>query len=123
MINFGIGVDIENIERFKTLDKSILNKIFTKNEINYCFSKKEPSLHLAARFSGKEAIFKALNSIIDLKFNYKEIEILNDLKGAPYVVINKKQKNVKDLLIKISLSHCNDKSIAFVIISKVNYEK
>ena len=60
--NFAIGVDIESISRFKNLkrDKSrhFLEKIFTQNELNYCFSKKVPSPHLAVRFAAKEAAEK-----------------------------------------------------------------
>ena len=41
--NFGIGTDIESIDRFRRIDyvknNSFLNKIFTKNELDYCFSK------------------------------------------------------------------------------------
>ena len=40
----GIGIDIENISRFEKLKLSkndrFLNKIFTKVELDYCFSKK-----------------------------------------------------------------------------------
>jgi len=62
--NIGIGTDIENIDRFEKLDiaenNSFLNKIFSKNELEYCFSRKKATPHLAVRFSGKEAIIKAL---------------------------------------------------------------
>lgn len=52
--DFSIGVDIEPSLRFRDLDRkesgNFLTKIFTEKEMNYCFSKKAPAQHLAARF-------------------------------------------------------------------------
>src|SRR3989338_11508779 len=84
--DLGIGVDIETVYRFRKLDKIndnlFLNKVFTRNEIDYCFSKKDPARHLAARYAGKEAIFKALSAIGKPNPNYKDAEIFNDKEGA-----------------------------------------
>ena len=79
MIDFGIGTDIENIKRFEKLNqaegKTFLNNIFTKNELRYCFSKKNAAPYLAARYAGKEAVVKALTSIGETSINYHEIEL------------------------------------------------
>jgi phosphopantetheine--protein transferase-like protein len=60
----GIGIDIIEIERIKksidTYGDSFLNKIYTKNELDYCLAKHNKYQHLAARFAAKEAIYKAL---------------------------------------------------------------
>lgn len=120
--NFGIGVDIESIDRFRNIDNSFLNKIFTKNEIDYCFSKENAAPYLAVRYAGKEAVVKALSSIGKLKLNYKEIEILNDEKGVPMV----RNDNIgfHNLQVYLSLSHCKDKAIAFATVMEINhYEK
>ena len=115
MENIGFGVDIENINRFKNLDINkdniFLKKIFTKNELNYCFSKKEPAQHLAVRFVAKEAVIKAINSLSKRKIVLKEIEIINDINGVPLV-------DLKGYNVKISLSHCKDKAIAVAILEK-----
>jgi len=112
----GIGTDIEDIERFRLTNKdhkTLLAKIFTEKELEYCFSKKPAAPHLAARYTGKEAIIKALNSIsIGKNLQFNEIEIYNNEIGVPIVNINK----FKNLEIYLSLSHCKDKAIAFVII-------
>lgn len=121
--NFGIGTDIESIDRFRKLDyiinNSFLSKIFTENELEYCFSKKKTASHLAARYVGKEAIVKALSSIGKVNLNYKEIEILNSENGVPRVRIN--NINFHNLLIYLSLSHCKDKAIAFAIVMEANH--
>lgn len=124
--NFGVGTDIESIDRFTKLDyvenNSFLNKIFTKNELEYCFSKENAAPHLAVRYAGKEAIVKALTSIGKVNTNYKEIEILNNENGVPMVRIN--NMLFHNLQVYVSLSHCKDKAIAFAIVMEVNhYEK
>ena len=126
MNGFGIGSDIESIKRFKKLNpvgsRIFLNKIFTKNEIDYCYSKKVPAPHLAVRFSAKEAINKALNSIGRRGVSYKEIEVLNNKKGVPVVKIIR--QGFDHLHFYISLSHCEDKALAFAIVAEKNdYEK
>lgn len=114
-MKFGIGVDCEEISRFKKIgvNKKFLEKIFTKKEINYCKSKPNPFPHLAARFAGKEAIIKAANNTGKQLF-FNEVEILNDKKGIPYVNISNKVN--KKFNVKISLSHSKDTAIAFAVV-------
>lgn len=116
--NFGIGTDIESIDRFRKLDRvkdnSFLHKIFTKSELEYCFSRGVAAPHLAARYAGKEAIVKALNSMGKTNLDYKEIEIFNDENEAPRVRIN--NTDFHDLQVYVSLSHCKDKALAFAIV-------
>ncbi|MBW2993403.1 holo-ACP synthase [Candidatus Woesearchaeota archaeon] len=112
----GIGVDIESINRIKRLieGNSFLNKVFTKNEINYCKKKANPAQHFAARFAAKEAVIKAVTFFIDTNLEYTEIEILKKENGAPFV--NMKNNILKSNNILISLSHCGDLAVAFVLI-------
>jgi len=116
--SFGIGADIESIGRFIRRDRiqhsAFLNKIFTRTEQEYCFSKGTAAAHLAARYAGKEAIVKALTSLDRVGLNYRDIEIINDKNGVPTVKINK--VGFDDLRIHLSLSHCRDKAIAFAIV-------
>jgi len=115
---FGIGVDIEDIKRFRKTDiannKQFLDKIFTKKELDYCFSKTKPGQHLAARYAGKEAVVKALCSLGKKSIDYKNIEITNNKYSVPMVKIN--NKVLDSLTIKMSLAHCEDKAIAFVVV-------
>lgn len=117
-MNFSIGTDIEDISRFRLLDlkkdRLFLNKIFTRKELDYCFSKKNTAQHLAARFAAKEAVIKAINSLRKTNLQYYNIEIINNEAGMP--IINLKQSEYKNLKATISLSHCRDKAIAFVLI-------
>lgn len=113
-----IGTDIADISSFEKFchdrDVSFLTKNFTDKEIDYCFSKESPAPHLAARFAGKEAVIKALYSHGLKALPFREIEIVNDDKGLPMVKIN--VIGYEKIKIGISLSHCEDKAIAFAII-------
>ncbi len=116
-----IGVDIEEVIRFENKsadkDKALLDKIFTKAELEYCFSKMFYAQHLTARYCAKEAVVKALYPAGIHDVYYKDIEVLNDADGCPSVSI-KKYPNIKT---KLSLSHTKTTAIASVILSVQNF--
>ena len=109
----GIGVDIENISRFRETpfesNELFYRKIFTDEEIFYCLIKSDPYPHFAARFSAKEAFVKALKINNGSKMiDYKSVKIIKE-GSQPFIEF----KNSRYL---VSLSHDEDKSIAFVVI-------
>ena len=114
MKKFNIGVDIEDIQRFSDLDfqkdRSFFEKVYTREELSYCLSKANPLQHLAARFAGKEAVVKAIRGL-GTEMDLHEIEIVNDESGAPNVSFRNGMASRIDM--RISLSHCDDKAIAF----------
>jgi holo-[acyl-carrier protein] synthase len=116
----GIGIDIEDIARFKKLDLNknnpFLNKIFTPFELDYCFSKKNTASSLATKYSGKEAVVKAFGSINIKNLDYKEIEIINDESGVPRVKLF--GKNTKGYQVIISLSDESQKVVGVAIVTK-----
>jgi len=91
--------------------------VFTQKELEYCLKKEDPIEHLAVKFSGKEAVIKAIYSYNNVKLNYNDIEILNLKGGEP--TVNILSSNYKNLDIRISLSHSEDNSLAFTIIQGV----
>lgn len=107
-----IGVDIEDILRFKDKPKAFYNRLFTDNEIKYCLSQKNPAPHFAARFCAKEAIYKALSSSGINISSYKKIEILKKDSGS---LIVKLPDNITKK-VHVSISHEKDKAIAFAYI-------
>lgn len=117
-----IGTDIIEISRIKKsieeTDNKFIERVFTDKEIEYCESKKTQKYqHYAVRFAGKEAVFKSISNKLKSKFEieWKDIEILNDLSGRPYVkILNSKINNIKN--IDISLSHCKEYAIASVVV-------
>ncbi len=115
-----IGVDIEQISRFKdkTLETNehFLKKIFTEKELEYCFSDKNYAQHLCGKFCVKEAVIKALSAYNIFDITYKDIEVLNNEHKIPYIKVEK----YPQYCYKVSISHTKDNAIAFVI---VNNEK
>ena len=92
-----IGTDIEEVLRFENLDKKVLERLFTEEELKYSDAKKNKAEHLAVRYCAKEAVYKALP--FD-KIAFKKIQVLNDKSGAPQVTV--KDKRAKDLCFKIN---------------------
>jgi len=107
----GLGIDIIEIVRIKqsieTYGDKFLNKIFTKNEIEYSITKPNQYQHFAARFAAKEAIYKALSSDTNQVYSWQDVEIYNDKNGLPKVKFYGALKNYlnENKQIKISMSH------------------
>lgn len=110
-----IGVDIEDIERFKDKSQEFLDRIFTQNEQDYCLSKPCPQNHFAARFCAKEAVIKALSALNITHPRLNQIEVFHDENKFPRIkILDTKYAN---LTIDISLSHDKTKAIAFATIT------
>lgn len=123
---FKIGVDCENIARFKRLPygktENFYKRVFTPSEIEYCISCREPYHRFAVRFAAKEAVIKALSGIA--RPYYRDIEIRKEKNGEPKIRIDiKKFRKVKSLNIIISLAHSNSYAIAFAIATDDREEK
>ncbi len=119
----GVGVDIVEIDRFKELLEKwgdhFLKKIFTEREIDYCLSKRNSHQHLAGRFAVKEAISKAISTGWAGNFRWKDVEVLNDKSGKPFVSFhNKLKEELNSCCVHISISHSNNYAVAFAIIEK-----
>lgn len=119
----GIGCDIEEIERFnlkKEEDARFLAKVYTITEIEYSFSFTNPAPHLAARFCAKEATVKALCSAGEKPIDYVKIEIINQVSGAPDIIIRGEEGRCMNATYEFStsLSHCNSTAMAVVLITR-----
>jgi holo-[acyl-carrier protein] synthase len=107
----GIGTDIIEIDRFKTLmerhPQRFLIRLFTEKEQEYCLKFKDQDRHFAGRFSAKEAVAKALGCGFGAKLSYLDISIENNIEGKPIVTLSKEaQQRFGHPRIEISLSHC-----------------
>ena len=125
----GTGIDIVENYRLKKLllkkKSNFKNKIFTNNEIAYCEKKSNITNCYSKRFAAKEAFVKALGTGFRKNINFKDIEVLSNHYGKPYLLINKKVINkiktsfkVKKFNILLSISDEAKYAIASVIISK-----
>ena len=123
---FGIGTDIVDINRIKSMDSlsTFANKILSENELKVFNNLEEgkQATYLSKQFAGKEAISKAIGTGISGDIKFKEIEILRDENGRP---IFNPVKNLKEILANlgitkthVSLSDEKDYAIAFAILEK-----
>ncbi len=119
----GNGIDIVEVKRMKEVirkwDNRFLNRVFTKKELAYSKEKKFFYRHLAARFACKESVLKAFGDA-KLGIELKNIEVLNDKKGKPGIILHSDAKEfakkMKIKKISISISHTDNFALASAII-------
>ena len=125
----GIGIDIVDNSRIKKIilkkKSHFKNKIFTNNEIFHCENNKNVSNCYSKRFAAKEAFVKALGTGIRNNINFKDIEVLNNHYGKPYLSINKKLMykvrslfKVNKFIILLSIADEKKYAVASVVITK-----
>lgn len=86
----GVGVDLLDINRVSTLydryDVRFVSHLLTDHEQVEFESTARKVHYLATRFSGKEAISKALGTGLRAPMTLHAVSILNDHVGKPYLV-------------------------------------
>jgi holo-[acyl-carrier protein] synthase len=114
-----IGIDLVEVKRIEALfsrNESFLSRIYTPKEVEYCQHKKNKFQHLAARFATKEAVIKALGG----GAGWRDIELLNDPTGRPYLQLYgraKKRADAKGISnCEVSVTHTKDYAIAQVLL-------
>lgn len=119
----GVGIDIIEIERirkvFEERGDKFVKKIYTQAELDYSFKFKDPYTHLAARFSAKEAYYKAVGFGV---IHFGEIEVQNLASGKPLIRLHGKTReqwaDIGEPEIHLSLSHNNLMGCATVVLEK-----
>jgi len=119
----GTGVDITEVNRMAgALERpGFAEKVFTPAEISYCRGRKNFAASFAARWAAKEAVAKAMGTGIG-PIGWQEIEVVTDNSGKPGIVLSgaaaglAKKSGVTRT--HLSLSHCNDYAVAFVVLEK-----
>ena len=120
---YGVGTDIIEVGRIAAAirkNSTFIRKVYTDSETEYCEGKikgKYPSY--AARFAAKEAVAKSLSEGVGKNVSLKEIELSNNDRGAPYIILHggtldySRQIGIKE--IKISVSATEDFAVAYAI--------
>ena len=119
-----VGIDIIDIERIKAAVERtprFLYRIFTKTELEYCFSKSDPYPSLAVRFAAREAVRK-LDPVFTSGVLFQDIEVFTHGDGRPELKLHGaalekcRQQGISEL--SISLSHSKTQAVAAVIAKK-----
>ncbi|MGB3342192.1 MAG: holo-ACP synthase [bacterium] len=121
----GIGIDIVEVSRIKDAvsnKEKFLERIYSKDEIKLSDRGKFRYEELAGRFAVKEAILKAIKTGWRRGVQFKDIIVLNERSGAPYVTLHGKAKEIADSLgvknIHVSISHTKDVAVGLAIATK-----
>jgi len=116
-----IGCDIIEIERIKKAiaKESFLKRYFTNAEI--CLIEKKGPQTAAGNFSAKEAVVKAFGTGFG-EIMPKDIEILRDGAGKPYVNLYGAAKEhfgrMEGGNLLLSISHCREYAMGYVVLEK-----
>lgn len=115
----GIGTDICEINRIQP-GSGFANKILSEKELLILSSKKNKQAYLAKRFCVKEAVSKAFGCGIGSKVSFKDISVLNDTNGKPYIEISDiaKAKLADYTNIHVSISDEKNYAISYVVVEK-----
>jgi holo-[acyl-carrier protein] synthase len=115
----GIGTDILRMSDFSPSNMqrggAFLARVYTPAEIKTAEQRLDQRTYYATRFSGKEAVFKALGLSAEV-VRLNEIELLCDETGRPYVNllgrtgIEASRRGIAE--VQISLSHDDDLAVA-----------
>jgi phosphopantetheine--protein transferase-like protein len=128
----GIGTDIIATERFlpwTKFSKKKLERIFTKYELEYCFSSESLcSQRLAVRFAAREAFFKAISQATDHQIPFltltRATQVTKNPAGAPCLKIEWDiiaaflPHPLPNIAAHLSLSHTDKHALAFVVLEK-----
>ncbi len=114
----GIGIDIVEIDRIKQAvakNNRFIDRIFTAGEKEAFEKRNYSSQTIAGYFAAKEAVSKALGTGIS-NMRWKDIEILKDSLGKPYVKLHNNAKNLAYSMnideVFVSISHSRENAVA-----------
>ncbi|GHT24035.1 holo-[acyl-carrier-protein] synthase [Planctomycetales bacterium] len=116
----GIGTDIIECERIAGMiqrhGEHFTHRVFTENEIKYCFGHKLPEQHFAGRWAAKESVLKTLGTGWVSGISWKDVEVVSEVSGRPRIVLSGGAKKRADDLgiaeILVSISHCKSYAVA-----------
>ena len=121
----GTGIDIVEVSRIKKAfdmwGEAFLKRVFTKQELDYASTKKFSHESLASRFACKESVLKAFGDTRS-GIRLKSIEVLNDSKGKPEIVLHDEakefasQKHLDNIIV--SMSHTGNYAVSNAILWK-----
>ncbi|MBI4611930.1 MAG: holo-ACP synthase [Candidatus Rokubacteria bacterium] len=116
----GLGVDLVAVGRMRRVverwDQRFLRRVFTQDELDYCFKRRDPIPHLAARFAAKEATLKALGIGLRMGVRWTEIEVRRKPGQPPVLVLSGRSKAVGHARgasqVLLSLTHDGEYALA-----------
>lgn len=92
MAIYGVGIDLVKLDRIEHALSQwggrFEQRVFTGFERAACRSLKRPAACYALRFAAKEAFVKALGTGIRKPVRWQDVEVRNDERGKPLIVLS-----------------------------------
>ncbi|MEQ8161668.1 MAG: holo-ACP synthase [Smithellaceae bacterium] len=122
----GIGIDLVENDRLGRIiakwGSKFLQRVFSEGEIEYCEKHVQAEINYGARFAAKESFLKALGLGLGMGIKLQEIEVANDEKGKPELLLRggaKAQTEKRNIQkIHLSLTHTRNYATAIVLLEK-----
>ncbi|UCF57250.1 MAG: holo-ACP synthase [Deltaproteobacteria bacterium] len=123
---YGIGIDLVNIKRVERVIERwgdrFIGRVFTPDEIAFCYKRAFPISAFALRFAAKEAFSKALGLGMRRGIRWKDIEIFHFPQGQPYLKLRGRSSDIcrekRITSYHLSLSDEGEYGIAMVVLEK-----
>jgi holo-[acyl-carrier protein] synthase len=119
---YSVGIDLTDMERIRKdlerwEEKFVMRLLGDEERILYR-QKRDKVKFVAGRFAAKEAVMKALGAFFDSGVYPRNIQILNDLYGKPYVHLDDDiREKILDKEIKVSITHEHTMAAAVAIMT------
>lgn len=113
-MDFSVGIDIEDIGRFKLVNNNFIEKVLVPEEFEQYILYPHKQRFLASRFSVKEAVKKAFS---DFGKNLVFTDIVTATEENGALVI--KKVKYSGFQIKVSLSHSRTTTVAVALVIKL----
>ncbi len=117
----GLGVDIVQIDRiggaFERFGRRLVDRLLGEQERALMATRSDPVSFIAGRFAAKEALIKALGTILQVRPAWSQMQILVDRQGRPVIVLESKvAETVQEQRFHVSISHERDYAVAVVVV-------
>jgi holo-[acyl-carrier protein] synthase len=119
----GLGLDIAEVDRIEAAitrhGASMLERLFTPEEVAYCEKHKNKFERYAGRFAAKEAAMKALGTGWSRGVRWRDVEVIREPTGKPTLRLEGVAGQVADQLgvknISLTITHSGNLALAEVI--------
>jgi holo-[acyl-carrier protein] synthase len=111
-----VGKVKEIIER----NRSLKEAIFTSEELHDSFGWRDPYVHLAACFTAKEALFKALGTGLSGRMDWRDVEVFGGNPVRPMLLLSGATARVAEeqgmVSCILSLTHTRRLAAALILL-------
>jgi holo-[acyl-carrier protein] synthase len=120
----GVGMDLVEVERARHIlsrhGERALNRFLLEPEREYVMRQPDPAPHFAVRVAAKEAAYKALQSLPDMRaVGWHDLEVLREANGRPQLALHGIAAGIPtEYSLLLSLTHTRGVAGAVAVLSR-----